>query len=125
MSVCLLYSSEFFDLRRNRVFDGYTCPDSKRVFSIGNVNSNTRCFLYCKNSSSYVDIFYQPQKRRCDGCIYFVDTELEIEDGSLHYTRRGKYYYHIFLINSCFTLPNPWSRVKLIILPEFNYILVI
>ncbi|XP_060554201.1 tyrosine-protein kinase transmembrane receptor Ror2-like [Ruditapes philippinarum] len=88
MSVCLLYSSEFFILRRARVFDGYTCPDSKRVLSVGKVYSDMQCALYCKKSSSCVDIFYQPEKRRCDGCMYFLETELEIADGSLHYTRR-------------------------------------
>ncbi|XP_060554203.1 tyrosine-protein kinase transmembrane receptor Ror2-like [Ruditapes philippinarum] len=47
-----------------------------------------QCALYCKKSSSCVDIFYQPEKRRCDGCMYFLETELEIADGFLHYTRR-------------------------------------
>ncbi|XP_060554197.1 uncharacterized protein LOC132715223 [Ruditapes philippinarum] len=89
MSVCLLYSSEFFDLRRNRVFDGYTCPDLKRVFSTDKVYSDMQCALYCKYSSSCVDIFYQPEKRRCDGCMHVLETELEIANGSLHYTRGG------------------------------------
>ncbi|XP_060553588.1 uncharacterized protein LOC132714694 [Ruditapes philippinarum] len=87
-SVCLLYSSEFFVFRRNRVFDGYTCPEAKRVFSIDKVYSDIQCAFYCKGSSSCVDIFYQPQDRRCDGCRYSEDSELEIADGFLYYTIR-------------------------------------
>jgi hypothetical protein len=98
MSVCLLYSSEFFVFRRNRVFDGHTCPESKRVFSMDKVYSDIQCAFYCKGSSFCVDIFYQPQERRCDGCRYSEDSELEIADGFLYYTRRGKYSWHIFLV---------------------------
>ncbi|XP_060602659.1 uncharacterized protein LOC132755761, partial [Ruditapes philippinarum] len=89
MSVCMLYSSQFFVFRRNIVFDGYTCPVAKRVFSIDKVYSDIQCALYCKGSSSCVDIFYQPQDRRCDGCRYSEDSELEIADGFLYYTRRA------------------------------------
>jgi hypothetical protein len=98
MSVCLLYSSEFFAFRRNRVFDGYTCPESKRVFSMDKVYSDMQCAFYCKGSSLCVDIFYHPQDKRCDGCRDFEDSELEIADGFLYYTRRGKYSWHIVLV---------------------------
>ncbi|XP_060577142.1 SCO-spondin-like, partial [Ruditapes philippinarum] len=92
MSVCLLYSSEFFAFRRNRVFDGYTCPESKRVFSMDKVYSDIQCALYCKGSSFCVDIFYQPQTGRCDGCRDSEDSEQEIADGFLYYTRRAADY---------------------------------
>ncbi|XP_060573023.1 thrombospondin-1-like isoform X2 [Ruditapes philippinarum] len=101
MSVCLLYSSVFFVFRRNRVFDGYTCPESKRVFSMDKVYSDMQCALYCKGSSLCVDIFYQPQEKRCDGCRYSEDSELEIADGFLYYTRRAPDY--------SWTTWSPWS----------------
>ncbi|XP_060554204.1 uncharacterized protein LOC132715229 [Ruditapes philippinarum] len=85
MSVCLLCSS--FVLKRNRLFDGYTCSGSKRVFRIDNVYTNLQCAVFCKGAIFYVDIFYQKQKRRCDGCRLFLQTELETAEGSLYFTR--------------------------------------
>ncbi|XP_060559808.1 uncharacterized protein LOC132719877 [Ruditapes philippinarum] len=85
MSVCLLYSS--FVLKRDRLFDGYTCSSSKRVFRIDKVYTNIQCAVFCKSSLFCDNIFYQKQNRRCDGCRHFAQTELETADGSLYFTR--------------------------------------